>query len=46
MNGRLPLDGNGELPGARARLDDNIGLLNTSCEELLLGTGHKRVDDG
>lgn len=42
----IPLDSNGELPGAGARLNNNVGLLDTAGEELLLCTGDEGLDDG
>lgn len=42
----LPLDGNGQLPRARARLHDNVGLLDAAGEQLLLCARHERLDDG
>lgn len=27
-------------------MDDNVGFLNSSCQKLLLGASHKRIDDG
>jgi hypothetical protein len=44
--GNLPLDSNGKLPRAGAGLDDNVGLLDTSLEELGLCAGDERLDDG
>lgn len=44
--GGLPLDGDGELPRAWARLDDNVGLLDTAGQQLLLGAGDEGLDDG
>lgn len=42
----LPLDGNGKLPCAGARLDDNVGLLDTGFQELGLCAGDEGLDDG
>lgn len=42
----LPLDSNGELPCAGARLDDNVGLLDTGFQELGLCAGDEGLDDG
>lgn len=44
--GGLPLDSDGQLPGARAGLDNNVRLLDTSGQQLGLGSGHERLDDG
>lgn len=41
-----PLGGNGKLPGARAGLHDNVGLLDAALEELGLCAGDEGVDDG
>ena len=42
----LPLDGDGKLPGTRAGLDDNVGVLDAGLDELGLGTGHEGLNDG
>jgi hypothetical protein len=42
----IPLDGNGKLPCARARLDDNVGLLYTRFQKLGLCAGDEGLDDG
>lgn len=42
----LPLDSNGKLPCAGARLDDNVGLLHTSFQELGLCASDEGLDDG
>lgn len=41
-----PLDSNWKLPRARDRLDHNVGLLDTALEQLGLGSGQKRLNDG
>lgn len=42
----LPLDSNGKLPRAGARLDDNVGLLDSGFQELGLCAGDEGLDDG
>lgn len=42
----IPLDSNGKLPCTWARLDDNVGLLDTGFQELGLCAGNEGLDDG
>lgn len=42
----LPLHSEGELPGSRDRLNDDVGLLDTAAEQLLLGALNEGLDDG
>lgn len=42
----LPLNSEGELPGSRDGLDDDVGLLDAAAEELLHGTLDEGLDDG
>lgn len=42
----IRLDGNGQLPRARDRLDDNVALLDAAAQQLVLGALEQRLDDG
>lgn len=46
MEESLPLDGNGQLPGSRNRLNDDIGALDAALGQLLLGAVEQRRNDG
>lgn len=43
---QLPLNSYGKLPGAGARLDDNVGFLDAGLEQLGLCAGDEGLDDG
>jgi hypothetical protein len=40
------LDGNGQLPRAGHRLHDNVGLLDATGQQLVLGALQQRLNDG
>lgn len=39
------MDGDGQLPRAGAGLNDNVRFLDAGCQELLLGSSNKRIND-
>lgn len=42
----IRLDGNGQLPRAGDRLDDNVALLDAAAQQLVLCSLEQRLDDG
>ena len=46
VGGNLPLDSHGKLPGAGARLNNNVALLDARGQELLLRARDEGTDNG